>query len=702
VPNFKEANSRGDQKNRRTQGGKIMDESLSSAAIALLQIAEPFRFLMLVLGVLLGLVVGVVPGLGGLVGLTLLLPFTFHLDPYTALAVLIGMHAVVATSDSIPAVLFGVPGTVGSAATIVDGYPMSRRGEAGRALGAAFTASMLGGLIGVTMLAIAIPVLRPLMLSIASPEMFAFCIFGISLAASLSGKHVMRGLAAAAIGLVLAMVGEDYQSGTMRWTFDTIYLWSGIPLVPLALGLFAIPEIADLVVKKTSIAGDGTANRQTKGQFIGAKDVLRNPVVLFRSSGIGAVLGALPGLGSAVIDWIAYGATARSRVKNARFGDGDVRGVIASEAANNAKEGGALVPTIAFGVPGSAAMAILLGAFLVHGIVPGPDMLSKDLDVTYTLIFSVAVANLLGAGLCFLFAPSFARVALVPIGILAPIVIAIIFLGAFQGGEHWGDLVVLLGAGVVGYMMRLLSWPRPPLLLGFVLGALIERYLATSVQIYGASFLMRPAVIVILAMTAWGILSPIMRKMLARRKVEGDATRMRFAPSLARFDADVGFGVAVIAFFAAIFISTVDWPTAAQLVPQVVAITGLGVVLIYIAQRLFFVRVEAADAGEADASVNARTSLEMDLKVKHQDLDDVEVRRRSIGYFAWLGGYSGLAVLIGPLLAILIWVGAYMRLHFGLSWKLVLPCAAILFGVAYALFEIVLNANFPQPLLPLL
>jgi TctA family transporter len=693
-----------------------MDGSLAAALSAVAQIADPFRLLMLCCGVLMGLVVGVVPGLGGLVGLTLLLPFTFALDPYTALAVLIGMHAVVATSDSIPAILFGVPGTVGSAATVVDGYPMARNGEAGRAMGAAFTASMLGGLFGVFLLAALIPVLRPLMLSIGSPEMLALCIFGLSLAAALSGKYMLPGLAAAAVGLILSMVGEDYQSGTMRWTFGTLYMWDGIPLVPLALGLFALPEIADLAVRRTSIAGGNAASMSGRSQ--GFRDVLRNPVVFLRSSSIGAVLGAMPGLGSAVIDWIAYGATANGRAKNPRFGEGDVRGVIASEAANNAKEGGALVPTIAFGVPGSASMAILLGAFLVHGITPGPDMLTTDLDITYTLIISVAVANILGAGLCFLFAPSLARIALIPIGILAPVVLGITFVGAFQGAQNWGDLVVLLGAGVLGYIMRLFSWPRPPLLLGFVLGVLIERYLATSLQVYGWEFLLRPAVAAILILTLWGLLSPVWRPMLERLRKGRPQKVLRFGFRADRIGAEPLFAALIGVFFVALLIDVADWPRGARVVPQIVGWAGVLIMALHLGRKLFVtteettqtlamqtpdgVAIATGGAGGGKDSDRGNRKSHMDLKVEHEGLDAATITRRSVDYFAWLFGYAALAALIGPILAVPIWVAAYMILCFGTKWQTAIPVAAILFVVIYSLFEFLLNITFPRPFWPIL
>ena len=667
-----------------------MEDMGVALATALTQMADPFRIMMLVCGVLLGLVLGIIPGLGGLVGLTLLLPFTFSMDPYTALAILIGMHAVVSTSDSIPAILFGVPGTVGSAATILDGYPMAKRGEAGRALGAAFTASLLGGLFGALLLAIFIPLLRPFMLSIGSAEMLAFCVFGLSLAAALSGKHVLRGLAVAALGVMLAMVGEDYQSGTMRWTFGTLYLWEGIPLVPFALGLFALPEIADLVVRRTTISGE--ISTSTQGRMQGMRDVLRNPIVLLRSSAIGSILGALPGLGSAVIDWIAYGSAAKTKDPSAQFGNGDVRGVIASEAANNAKEGGALVPTIAFGVPGSAGMAILLGAFLVQGIVPGPEMLSSKLDITYTLILSLAAANIVGAGLCFFFAPHLARVAMIPVGYLAPIVLGIVFIGALQAEHHWGDLIVLVTAGALGYLMRLLHWPRPPLLLGFVLGALIERYLATSVQIYGFDFLSRPVVAIVLILTIWGIAAPLLGGLWRRLQGQASEKKVTFGFNKSRLGWDPAFALVLAAFFAVVLVNIDGWPRGARLIPQFVGWTGILITLAYVAGRLFSKVVATDDIAHATAG-------HMDLAVDKGDLGSREFTLRGVMYFVWTLGYGALAFVIGPLLATPLWVAIYMIVGWGIHWIRAIATALVLGAIAWLIFERLLNVPWPTPLL---
>ncbi|MGZ0246794.1 MAG: tripartite tricarboxylate transporter permease, partial [Alphaproteobacteria bacterium] len=330
------------------------------ALSALDQIFDPTRLMFLVLGTLMGLLVGAIPGVGGLVGLTLLLPFTFGMDPYSAIAVMMGLLAVTTTSDTIPAVLFGVPGTVGSAATILDGYPLAKQGQAGRALGAGFMASMLGGLFGAILLGFSMPVLKPLVLGVGSPELLAICVFGLSLVAVLSGGAVLKGLGAACIGLLVATTGDDPQTSQLRWTFGTLYLYDGLPIVPLALGMFAMPELADLAISRKTIA-DEAKKENMQGQWEGVKDVFSHKFLVLRCALIGSGLGSIPGIGASVIDWIAYGHAARTEKGAAdTFGSGDIRGVIASESSNNAKEGGSLVPTIAFGVPGSASMALLL------------------------------------------------------------------------------------------------------------------------------------------------------------------------------------------------------------------------------------------------------------------------------------------------------------------------------------------------------
>src|SRR5207244_5004393 len=322
-------------------------------------------------------------GLGGAVTLAIMLPYTFPMTPVNAFAFLLGMLSVTATTGDITSVLFGVPGEATTAATVVDGHPMAKRGEAGRALGAALMSSLVGALIGAVFLSLALPIVRPLVLSFGAPELFMLSVVGISCITSLSGlgaRGQIRGFAMGLFGLLLSTVGQERQSGSLRFDLGMMYLWDGLDLIPVLVGIFAIPEIVDLAVRGTASAGERPPEDLQRGVLKGIKDTFRHFWLVFRCSAIGVFVGIMPGAGGGVAQWVAYAHAVQS-AKDAKeregFGKGDVRGVLGPGAANNSKEGGELIPTIAFGVPGSGAMAILLSGFLIMGIMPGPDMLTK-------------------------------------------------------------------------------------------------------------------------------------------------------------------------------------------------------------------------------------------------------------------------------------------------------------------------------------
>ena len=399
-------------------------------------------------GVCMGLALGILPGIGGLAGTAMLLPFTYAMDPATAMALLLGLGATTTTADPISAIVLGAPGHAASAATAIDGYQMTKRGEGGRALGAAYMSALIGGLFGAALMAVVLPIMRPLILFIGSPELLGLAVFGISMVAVLSGNTPLRGLTCACFGMMLAMIGSDPQTGTLRWTLDSLYLWEGLPLVPVVLGIYALPELCDLLVARTAVVQRGKMMDTKAGLLMGMKDCFRHWWLVLRCAWIGSAMGMIPGIGVSVIDWISYGHALRTE-KDAQksFGLGDVRGVIAAEAATNSREGGALVPTVVFGVPSSAGMAILLGAFLMHGLVPGPDMLTKNLDITYAMVWSLAFANILGSGLCFLFSGQFAKLSTLRYSLILPLVLCLIYIGAFEGKREWGDLYSLLFFG---------------------------------------------------------------------------------------------------------------------------------------------------------------------------------------------------------------------------------------------------------------
>ena len=513
----------------------MQPDMLGMAWHALTLLLEPMRLLILVVGVLIGLAIGVLPGLSGIVGLALLIPFTYHLDPHTAFALLLGMAAVITSSDFITAVLFGMPGHVGAAATVIDGHAMARKGEAGRAFGAGFAASLVGGLIGALVLGVSLPILRPVLLSIGSPELLGFTLFGLSMVATLSGRAPLKGLTAASLGLMISMIGSRAQGGTLRWTFGTLYLWDGVPLVPMVLGLFALPELADLAILRQRIAGDHATNITLSTQWQGVRDVVRHWQLVLRCSILGTALGAIPGIGSAVIDWIAYGYAQRTEANTQTFGTGDVRGVIAPESSNNAKEGGHLVPTISFGVPAGASMAVLLGAFLMHGLTPGPEMLTKHLDVTYTIVWSLTLAHVIGALICLSGSRWLAQVSRVRPEVLLPIVLSLVFIASYQGSHDWGDLCTLLLFGVIGSFMKSFGWPRPPMVLGLVIGGIFERYLFISTELYGIAWLWRPVVLVILVLIGWSLYRPLSQLAidLIQQLRDVGIRRFRITPSAA-------------------------------------------------------------------------------------------------------------------------------------------------------------------------
>ncbi len=491
-----------------------MLEALWEGLLLVLQ-WKAFAFMLLGIGV--GFWVGLLPGLGGATTLALMLPFVYTMQPVEAFAFLLGMHAVVATTGDITSVLFGLPGEATSAATVVDGYAMTKKGEAGRALGAALTSSLVGAIVGALALAAAIPVVRPLVLTFGSPELFMLAIVGLAFIASLSAqgtRGMVRGFIAGGLGLLLATIGQDPQAGVARFTFDSLYLWQGLDLVPVLVGIFAIPEIIDLFVRGNSIAGNAPPGKVAKGAWEGVKDTFRHFWLTIRCSLIGTFIGVMPGLGGSVAQWMAYGHAAQSAKtpeERKQFGQGDVRGVLGPGAANNSKEGGSLIPTIAFGVPGSTAMAILLGGFLLLGLVPGPDMLTKHLTITYSMVWTIVLANVITVALCFLFLDKLARITEVRGHRLIPAILVLVFIGSYTSNSHYGDLILTLVFGAVGYFMVRAGWARAPFVLGLVLGKIAENYLYISTARYDAAWLTRPVVLVLIAVALAVIVYPFLQ-----------------------------------------------------------------------------------------------------------------------------------------------------------------------------------------------
>lgn len=457
---------------------------------------------LILLAIPIGMFFGAVPGLGGKLGIVLVIPFVFGMDPLPGAIFLLAMHAVVHTGGSIPSILFGVPGTGPDAATIVDGYPMAQKGEAGRALGASLGASGVGGIIGAIFLAAMLPVLRPVVLAFSPAEFFLLAIFGITFIAMLSGDSLIKGVAVGFLGIIVSLVGLDPHTGSQRFTFDQLFLWDGVSVLVAVLGLFAIPEMLSLGVKGGAISEvQGKIARYDFKQVLqGITDVFRNPWLTVRTSIIGAVIGAIPGLGGDAASWLCYGHAVQTCKNPENFGKGDVRGVIAPETANNSKEGGSLLPTLFFGVPGSSGMAIMLGAFVMLGIQPGPHIALDGMNLVWSLIWALALANFLSVFIFLAMAPAFSLLVFVRGAMLIPFVLLLAFLGAYLSESVWENILLLLGIGVLGYFLKKYGWPRPPFVIGLVLGRIAEDSIHKALAIWGPTFFFRPLSLVLIAM----------------------------------------------------------------------------------------------------------------------------------------------------------------------------------------------------------
>jgi TctA family transporter len=682
-------------------------------------------------GVCMGLALGILPGIGGVAGTALLLPFTYNLDPPTAFALLLGLGATTTTADPIAAILFGAPGHAASAATTLDGYPMTRRGEAGRALGASYMAALVGGLFGAALMAVALPVMRPIILYIGSPELLSIAVFGISMVAVLSGNTPLRGLTFACFGILLRMIGTDPQSGTLRWTMDTLYLWDGLPLVPLTLGIFALPELCDLAIGRMAVVQPGQTLDTKSGMLLGVKDCLDNWFLILRCSWIGSAMGAIPGIGASVIDWISYGHALRTEKGAAQtFGTGDVRGVIAAESATNAREGGALVPTVAFGVPASAGMAILLGAFLIHGLVPGPEMLTKHLDLTYSMVWSIAIANILGSGLCFAFSGQLAKVATLRYTLFMPGVLSLVYIGAFESSRNWGDLFSLMFFGMLGWAMKHFKWPRPPFVLGFILGEPLERYLFISIERYGVDWLVKPFVLLMFALAAISLLRPLLQDVRAHAPEDvksrmGLPNSSLWGPGLslmisafnffvvlwyglkvmvtnfgrAQYSINNLFPAALLILFVVMLSQSFQWAFAARIVPTIV---GVGAVLfcsLSLINDVFGLHERGgAAAAAAGAGNRGQQKIHMDIASKTAHLPRGIILTRGFMFFGWMAGFMVLMWMIGLIPAVPIFIISYMRIEGREPLKIAIPMAASVVILIYVVFDQLLAIPWPPTL----
>ena len=459
---------------------------------------------LMLLAIPLGIFFGCVPGLGGKLGIVLLIPFVYGMDPLPGAVFLLSMHAIVHTGGIVPSILFGVPTNGPEAPLLADGYPMVRAGQAGRALGASLSAAGIGGLIGVICLALILPVVEPFVLSFSPIEFFWLAIIGITLISALAGKRLVQGLIVGCFGWLIGMIGLDPQTGVQRFTFNQLFLWDGFDVISGVLALYALPEMMQLGRGGSrDVATAATKPEVTRYTFAevwgGVLENLRYWPLTLITSVMGTFIGMIPGLGGEAAGWMCY-AFAVSRSKDPeRFGKGAVEGVIAPSTGMNAKEGGGLLPTLFFGVPAGSGMAIMLGALIMLGIKPGPLMIVHDLPLVWSLIWAIALSNLLCTTFLLVASKHMSAIAHVRASVLVPVVLVFALLGTFLAKDHWESLLVFAGMGAIGYVMRRNHWPRPCFIIGLVLGPTAEVSFHKAFALHGLSFLAQPTSLVMMA-----------------------------------------------------------------------------------------------------------------------------------------------------------------------------------------------------------
>lgn len=484
--------------------------------IALDTVIEPRNLVYIFLATVLGLIAGVFPGLGGPVALSLLIPITFPLDANVAIMILAANLGGTAFGGSVTAILINTPGDAPNAATLLDGYPMTRDGRAGEALGAAAMASAAGAIVGVILLVFTVPFVRQLAVAFHSVDIFWLALLGLATIAVVTRGSVIADLIAGGFGLMLAFHGLNPVTGTARFTWDFQYLTDGFPLVPLIIGLFAISEMIKLMGERSTIAAEP---KMSGGVFKGVRSVVTNWSVFLRSSLLGWLIGLVPGAGGTVANFLAYLQAQATAADPESFGKGDVRGVIASEAANDAKDGGSMVPTLGLGIPGSASTAVLLGAFIINGITPGPILFQENLQIVYIIIFALVMSNLLTSVIGVLSAKQLVKVTRVSVTTIAPIVVIVALFGAFMVRGQVTDVLLTVLFGMLGFFMVKFDLSRVALIIAIVLGPIAENNFHRALQISRGDLSIlwaRPLSMILIALTLLVLLLPVYRSLKAK------------------------------------------------------------------------------------------------------------------------------------------------------------------------------------------
>ncbi len=449
-----------------------MENILSGIAQGLFSLADPMIWLLIFAGTVFGVVIGALPGLTSTMGVALLVPVTFGMSPEMGLALLGAIYCSSTYSGAISAILINIPGTPANCCTLLDGYPMTQKGQSGRAIALATSASAFGGFVSIFALLFLAPPLAEFALKFGAQEYFLLALFGVSVIASLSERNILKGLWAGALGLFLSIIGMHPLTGDIRFTAGITELYSGLPIVIALIGLYSIPEViasissAENSLKQVNKVGDGV--------FSQMMELFKYKILSIRATVVGIIVGIVPGAGSSIASFVAYDDAKRSSKTPEVFGTGSPEGIIASEASNNAVVGVSLVPALTLGIPGNAVSAVLLGGLMVHGLKPGPTLFIENSAIVYSFIMSLFVSNLAFIPVGLFIARYGVKLIETPPSVLGPLVIGLAVIGSYAINMSVVEIMLMLVIGLIGFLMKEFDVPREPMVLGLVLGTMAE------------------------------------------------------------------------------------------------------------------------------------------------------------------------------------------------------------------------------------
>jgi putative tricarboxylic transport membrane protein len=698
--------------------------------------------LWMVAGVLFGMLIGFLPGMAGSVALALLIPISFTMEPEQAVLFLIAAYSPAGFGGMLTSILVNTPGSPENAATTFDGYPMAKQGRAPAAIGAATAASVLGGLFGTFVLLALIPPAQAFVLAFSYPEFLMMAVVGLTVIAVVTDRNTFKGLAAAGLGFLLAFIGLEPITGSPRFTFGSFYLWDGINIVPVLVGLFAGAEVLALFGKGTSVsggrvAGDGDLVRKgTREEPVtfweGVAATFRHKFLVVRASLIGTIIGVIPGVGGAVSGFLAYSHAKQSSKTPERFGKGAIEGVISAESANDAKEGGSLLPTVAFGIPGTIGMAILLGALIMQGIPAGPTLMIEHIDLVYVLVVGMVVSKFVAPVIVFLVSQHAAKLTALRPGLFTPLIAVAALVGSYTIGLDILDVVVALVFGYIGYAMRRYGFSRVALIIALVLGDLVERSYYQMVATFGSpapivtrpisGFLAGVAVLVL----AWAAVQAFRRARVTDRVSMEDEDEEELAHA-SRQPGRLLFDVLLLVFSVTLVVSALDITNEAATMPLLVgtlvvaamtfqlfmdAVPSTGPRIRAIIRSTFGRRppagaedrlLEEVAVGAATGKGHGATSVLGDARSathaaeeegaleEQREYSDRGVLLRQLAFSLWAIGFVALGGLFGFLVAIPIALIVFLRFLGRETW---LRSAAVTVGAwafLYALFVLLLD-----------